>query len=409
MKPHCSLVLAATVASTLWLPPQLGVAGVACCLAAEGKAEPAGIELVGTQTVKELPKFGDSGFDYTDSCCAFLADKSFQCIHPLKSGGEWACWIPTTGKVQRLAIPQPEGFEARFDFKTYFSNSALWTDRNGGCLIRWELEGNGDHGLALRKKPDGPFATARVKIPLANSKAVTGPDGAWYLLVWEGSVYRGFDLSVFALDDQLRLKPLGKHHSSGHHSIGVVDAAFPKEGQLHVMWANVEPTDNWLRMLTIDLDVQKKTWSEEQEILRVDRFVSWVKPAVILSKGGIVHYFWWIDEGQKKTDLSGLYYQGKGAGEPIKLAVSRQGFKATGVGDKLVVCYTLEDEPDKAYFRVIEDGKAGPALAVTLAHPSKHALWDEDYVLGTDADGRVWFVDTLDIDTLYELKIVTDK
>jgi hypothetical protein len=250
---------------------------------------------------------------------------------------------------------------------------------------------------------------------MACSKAVTRPDGTWYLLVWHASLPEKFHVTVYSLDSKLELTLIGEHASPGHHDIGVLDAVFATNDKLHIVWGSVEPSiapkvrSNWLRLLSIDLDVQTKAWSDEREIWRMDRFTSSVAPAVHILGDGSIHHLWNVDEGEHRSTASGLFYQAKDSGQTIQLAVPHNGFKSLVVNNQIVVCYALENDPMKVYFRVIRDGKPGPVTSITLAKQPYHALWSDSMVLGSDSDDKFWFIATHDAGTLYQLEVTDGK
>jgi hypothetical protein len=370
------------------------------------------VQLVKSHIVKDLPSYdGGRGSDYTDSACA-CAGTAFQCVHPLEFGGELCTWDRQANTVRCEKIPQPGGFRQEFDFESYFGNPALWLNGEGDQFIRWDLGGNCDHGLAVRRRGSPSFTAARVGLCLASSKAICNPEGTWYLLAWKANMAKSFELSVYAVDDKLRLTLVGKHRGSGHHGGHVLDAAFATKDRLHIVWADVltgagfHRRGNWLRLRTIDLDLRTQQWLEEKEIWRLDRFVSSVSPAVHILEDGSTHYLWKVDGGQTNTVASGLFYQARDTGRTIKLADGYEGFKSLVIGDKIAVCYTLEANPEKLYFRVIRGGVPGPSASIRLARVPPHALGGEDMVLGSDAGRTFWFVNTLDINTQYQLELV---
>jgi hypothetical protein len=372
------------------------------------------VQSIGTQDIRDMPRYEEGGgFDYRDRDCAFSPGPTFQCVHPRRPGGELCIWDRQANKVECEKIPQPVGFVPKYEFNRYFDTPALWVNTAGDQLIRWDLEGNGDHGLALRRSSTGSFTTARVGFSLWSSKALCSADGSWYLVVWHGNLPQRFEVSVYALDEKLHPTLVGTHHSAGVAE-DVLDAGFSTVDTLHVVWGDIEHAiapkarDNWLRLRTIDLDVRKGRWLNEQEIWRLDRSVG-VAPALHIGQDGSTHYVWEIREGQRKSPASGLFYQAKGTGETLKLADNYNGFKSLMVGKRIVVCYTEEDSPDKVYFRVIQDGRPGPVASITLARPRTHALWGKYVVLGNNGEDSFWFVDTLDINHLYELKVVEIK
>jgi hypothetical protein len=404
---------------TLFVVPALIISGYFKLLrdkpyefAAEEPVGRSTVQLVKSYTIENMPRYDDAhGQDYRDRTCAFSSGPTFHCVHPLKFGGELCTWSQQQGHVRRDNIPQPDGLKREFDFSSCFGEPSLWVSPGGDQLMHWQLGGNCDHGLALRKRGSGAFVTARSRLCLANSRAVASPDGTWYLLVWN-VFHPGFELSVFAVDDSLHPVLVGRHRCPGHHTIGVLDAAFTANDRLHIIWADVEPAVapntrvNWLRMRTIDLDVRRGLWLDERERWRLDRFVSSVSPAVHVLEDGSIHYLWSIDEGQTRTTASGLFCQRQDTGQTIKLADNYLGFKSLALGNQIVVCYALENRPDSVYFRVIAAAGPGPVTAVKLARPTVHALWAEDFVLGNEAGQGFWFVNTLDVKTLYQLRVV---
>jgi hypothetical protein len=82
--------------------------------------------------------------------------------------------------------------------------------------------------------------------------------------------------------------------------------------------------------------------------------------------------------------------------------------RAVAVGDRIVVCYTEEASPNQVFFRVIRNGALGPVTEVTIAKNREHNLGAEDMALYAES-GRIWFVNTLAPNTLYELRLVDTK
>jgi hypothetical protein len=346
------------------------------------------VQLVKASNVKDLPNYDDGfGQDYYDRSCKFSPGPTFQCAHPLKLGGELCTWIQGTGKVRCESIPQPKGFKPQYDFDSYFGNPALWVNAMGDQLILWDLGGNGDHGLALRKRDADSFTRTRVRLYLANIRAICSPDGKWYLLVAESRAGAS-GLAVYALDDELRPTLIVRYQGANHENIKVADAAFVTKNRLrivrreHLAELGFQRRSGWLRLRTMDLDIDKKQWIEGEEICRLDRFVSLASAAVHIMNDGSTHYLWHVDEGQTHTSASGLFYAAMDGGKTIKLADSYEAFKSVVVGDQIVVCYSLEYDTDKVYFRVIRNGFPGPATALKLSRTPSHSLWGDRLVLG---------------------------
>ena len=78
------------------------------------------------------------------------------------------------------------------------------------------------------------------------------------------------------------------------------------------------------------------------------------------------------------------------------------------VGKRIVVCYTQKDAPTKAFFRVIHYGTMGSASEITVSKDREYNLRPEYMQLYAESD-RIWFLNTLTTNTLYELKIAEKK
>ena len=124
-------------------------------------------------------------------------------------------------------------------------------------------------------------------------------------------------------------------------------------------------------------------------------------------KDDSLHHFWTLDGGKEKAKLTGVYYQAESNLKPLKVCASRQ-YRAIAVGDRIVLCYTLEDSPTKVFFRVIHHGTMGPISEIIANKTLDYNLWTEYMQLHIEAH-RIWFVNTLETDAAYELKIVDRK
>src|SRR5262249_26431175 len=160
------------------------------------------------------------------------------------------------------------------------------------------------------------------------------------------------------------------------HTVDILDARFVAKGVLHLYWEDVLADDrgltNPLRVRCVDFDVRERKWLHARELFRFDGFVSYTNgPQVRRTADGPLHDFWKVDEGAKKGEPSGLYYQSEADGKTVKLAAAVQ-FRAAVVGDRIVVCYTLEQSPRAVYFRVIGRGAPGPVSELALAPGAEH-------------------------------------
>ena len=385
---------------------------IACCVFLSGNGcEPSAraadpeVKLVRQYSMEGLPPPRE-GFSYQAVECAALPEGTFQCVRPVPSNGELITWTPSSG-ISRLSIPQPDGFQPRYDFKSYFEYPALFLNQRGDRLIRWQLEGNGDHGLALLRNGSSAWTTARIDFPLVDSRLVSTPEGAWYLVQWSASVYQGFKLSVFRLDEKLRPQRIASQTGPGHHSIRTVDARFSSERILHLIWAEVNPRTekpNHLRILATDLDVRERSWAAERELFRLDQFTSSAHPTALVLGDGRCHYFWDVDEGEKRTTVSGTYYRAPDSKAAVKVADSYHGAKVWSAERDIVVCFTQSGHANKVFFRVLRDGKAYPASAIDIENRTDYPLWDENMLLGGDGI-TIRFVNTLDIKRVYEIQV----
>ena len=361
------------------------------------------VAVVKTFTLADISEHS-AAFNYRDRGCAFWKGDGFICVRPLGApiqAGEIQFCLPLTGNVNRMRIPQPQGFRPKFPSSgSYFDSEGIWVNKRGDVFLRWMLEGNGDHALALFSDESKTFVTQRIKFPLgsnSHSRAIARPDGSWYFLVWRGHI------KVYEVDKELNLSLLGSHNGLGQHTYNVLDACFISNDVLQFIWAQVDD-DFHARFLTINFNISTKKWEAERIVGHFDRFVSSAHPRVVMLADKSLHYFWTINEGQRRTGGEGLYYLGGEKKEPVRLSDSVR-YKVVAQENKVVLCYTLAGEPEKAFFCVIQAGIPGPETAVKLAKRPPHALWDEDIVLAPAGKDRLWFVNTLDINTFYELGI----
>jgi hypothetical protein len=157
-------------------------------------------------------------------------------------------------------------------------------------------------------------------------------------------------------------------------------------------------------MRCVDFHVKKQKWLHDHELFRLDKFVSSAKePTVLQFKDDSLHYLWRIDEGARQGEATGLYYQAEADGKAMKVSSAYE-YRATAVGNRIVFCYTLKESPEKVFFRVINHGALGPVSEITAAKGREYKLGSEYMLLYSESD-RIWFVNTLTRNTLYELKL----
>jgi hypothetical protein len=358
------------------------------------------IELVKQHATNAFLEY-DGGLGYTKETYAFAPGQLLYAVRPSKQQGELTVYHLAKGTTARLVIPQPKGFKADSDFARYFDNPVLAVNSGGDLLCRWTIAGNGDHALALLKKGSDAFVVKRVKLYLADCTVAADFDGTWYL------IQGGPDFTVYRLDQELNLSRLGNFAGKGHHSIHIEDARFISKDMLHLFWADVL-SRNHLRMRCVDFDVKQQKWLHSREIFRLDKFVSSAsEPTVLQLKDDSLHYLWRVDEGAERGEATGLYYQAETDGKTVRVANGYQ-YRAIAVGNRIIVCYTNRDSPEKVFFRIIQHGTLGPASEIEITKGRKDGLGTEYMVLHVEND-RIWFVNTHARNTLYELKMVDAK
>jgi hypothetical protein len=359
------------------------------------------VELVKRHTINALPEFS-SGHSYTNRSWVFAPGPLLYAVRPHNQQGELTRYDLVKGATSRQAVPQPKGFKPELDFRTYFEGPALSVNGRGDLFCRWAIRGNGDHGLALLTKRSNSFLVKRVSLYLAHCIVVADPDGAWYLI--EG----GPNFTVHRVDEGLNLTRLGNFTGRGHHGVDIADARFISNEVLHLFWGDVLPRGNHLRMRCVDFDVKRRKWLHDREVFRLDKFVSSAaRPTVLQLEDESLHYLWKVDEGAKPSEATGLYYRAEAEARTVKVAAARE-YRATAAGDRIVLCYTLDGSPEKVFFRVINQGAPGPVSEVPANKGRKDSLSSEYMQLYAGSD-RIWFVNTLRKDRLYELMLAGAK
>jgi hypothetical protein len=356
------------------------------------------VEFVKCHRIKPLPEFS-SGFGYQYTNVVLSSNGSFDAVRPRENGGELITHDLQSGMRKVRGVPQPPGVKAGFDRVP--DNTLLARNARGDLLCRWMIGGNGDHGLGLLKAGADEFVIKRIKRSLYHMVIVDDQEGGWLLVVG------GPQFTVFRVEADLNLTPLGSFEGEGHHSTNVLDACMIGPNVLHCFWGDVVE-GNHLRMRCVDFDVQRKTWLHDRVIQRIDEFVSSAnRPRVVQLANKSLHYVWRVDTGQEKTKSAGTYYHSEAHGKTIKVSDGYQ-FGAVACGNRLVICSSDEAAPNKVFFRVIQNGTIHPPTEITIAKDRKHDLWLEDMAIAAGAD-RIWFMNTLATDLVYELRLSDGK
>lgn len=356
------------------------------------------VELVEERAINAFPEYESGGaFDYTNKSMVFAPGPFLYAVRPHKQQGELIAYDLEKGTTKRLAIPQPKGFEAKRSFSSYFENPVLSVGSKGDLFCRWTLEGNGDHGLALLKKGGDSSVVKRVELNLADCLAASDRDGTWYLLQGESRI------GVYRVDRDLNLKRLGPDR----RPVGLDGSCFITNGLLHLCWESVEGERDYIRLRCVDFDVLRQKWLHDQEIYRLNKSVVSTSGSTVLQLADeSLHYLWGIDGGKKNGSVTGLYYRAESDSKTVKVSDGYD-YRAIPVVNRIVVCFTLKQSPNKVYFRVINHGVLGSVNEITIAK-NQFNLGSE-YMLLYSESGRIWFVNTLERKKLYELKLADAK
>jgi hypothetical protein len=358
------------------------------------------VELVKQHSIKAFEEFDED--DCNNKTLVFAPGPLVHGVRPLKHRGELITYDLAKSTTSRLTVPQPKDFKAEFDFASYFDSPALSINAKGDVLCRWTIRGNGDHGLALLKKGSDTFVVNRVDLPLQySSHVVAGPDGVYYLIHWRG----GSAFTVFQADQDLKLIRLGD--IKRRQSWGIFDGLFISNDVLHLLCTGEEPHQAGLRSL--DFDLRQKRLLHNREILRLDKHNVWKGETVLQLSDGSLHYMWgtWDrgnDAEKNAAARTALYYQSEADTTTVKVADGCH-YRAVTLGDRIIVCYTLEKAPDKVFFCVIRHGTVGSVSEITAAKGREHNLWSEDMAFYSEGE-RIWFMNTLRPNTIYEMKLV---
>ncbi len=386
------------VESEFGLGPQFQAFKERVILADEIAKQPK-VELVKRHIKKNrFPNHG-GWFSYTAANCIFAPGPLLIAARPLNNDG----FGPNRGKqgelftsdvvksttTRRLIPPIKPDREISRDF----SWPILSVNPQGDLLCRWTILGNGDHGFAVLKKGADSFTVKHVKDLYIqyDARVVNDPDGNWYLIHWSSG-----HCLVFKMDDALNLTQLGKLTSAEFSSFGDCDGRFITKDVLHLAWG----------LRSVDFHVNTRKWLHHRERYRPERPGAQDVTAIQL-KDYSLHHLWSMDGGKEHAKLTGVYCQAEANLEPLKVCANRH-YRAVAIGNRIVVCYTPDDSPTKVFFRVIHHGTMGPISEMTVENKLDYSLWRESMQMHVEAD-RIWFVNTIEPDTVFELQIVDRK
>jgi hypothetical protein len=277
-----------------------------------------------------------------------------------------------------------------------FNSPALSVNAPGDLFCFWTIEGNGEHGLGLLRKGADSMVVKRVSgLYLSyESRVVADADGRWYLVQSRS----GEHCTVWSIDDKLNLTQIGKLTSAecGGSYVGF-DARFITRDVLHLAWP----------LRCVDFHVKSGKWLHHRELYRSERS-DWAGSVTALQlNDDSLYHLWSIDGGKEHAKLTGVYCQAESKLEPFKVCASRH-YRAIAVGNRMIVCYTLEGSLTTVFFRVIHHGTMGPISEIAVDNKLDNSPWRDSMQLHAEGD-RIWFVNTMEPDTVYELRIADRK
>ena len=166
--------------------------------------------------------------------------------------------------------------------------------------------------------------------------------------------------------------------------------------------------DNHLRMRLLISTFIRKIWLHDRVIQRIDEFVSSASgPRSCSSPTRRSITSGMSIQATRQTKSVGTYYHSESHGKTIKLAEGVK-FRAVPCGNRLVVCTTDDAAPKKVLFHVIHNGAAHAPTELAIANESDHGLYGHYLALAADSD-RIWFMNTLATDVIYELRLSAGK
>lgn len=227
-----------------------------------------------------------------------------------------------------------------------------------------------------------------------DARVVADTDGAWFLV----ESHSGEHCTVWSIDDNLNLTQIGKLTSAEcGGSYDSFDARFIAKDVLHLAWPR----------RCVDLHVKSGKWLHHRELYRSERSDLGGNVTALQLNDDLLYHLWSIYDGKEKAELTGVYCQPESKLEPLKVCSSRH-YRAIAVGNRIVVCYSLEDSPAKVCFRVIHHGTMGSITEIAVENKLNHGLSRDSMQMHAEAD-RVWFVNTMEPATVFELQIAERK
>ena len=334
---------------------------------------------------------------------AFTPAGQLAYVRKTENGGELVTCDVRSGAASRLPIPQPKNASNRFAEATLDANS------HGDVLVVWEIEGNGDHGIAVLEKGATSFRVCRFqKCALSfPAPAIRSSKRKWYLFVVGAPRLGESTIQVWTVSRELDIARLGKPGALGY-PIGV-DAAFVSEDECVVTRQAKGPQKRDLQIDATTFDARAGEWSSEQTLFsqsRIEGADAEVYTDVVVGESGVASYLWWFYSPPEYLPASvrGIYYGSVKPKVARKLPRPDYGAAAVAVKDDIALFYGVEKTPGRVFSLVISNGALGPEGYLTV-NARRPLFPKRDLLVRALADGSIWLFDARDRKVVYELEL----
>jgi len=304
--------------------------------------------------------------------------------------GELCMIDPRLNAIRKTPIPQPTNTANPKPPKSFDPPTNLLISPKNNMLMWWSIVGNGDHAIALQDDKGGltSWRTPSSKYFMNFSVACLSENGTWYMIVYSASMAQEFHITVYRVDKDASITPIGNYSGTGQQPHKNLDVISISPERLRFLWVDVQSTDNnRIRIWTFDFDLNKKTWSEPKLLGWTDSMCFTTSCQIFKLSNSNYAYLWHAEP------FGGFFYLEEGMKQPLRLPFCENEFQAFQHGDRVVVAYSLDDEPCKLNLCVINNRKVGAATSIDLGKRD-FAIHERNIILGKAGPDQLWFVDT---------------
>jgi len=305
--------------------------------------------------------------------------------------GELCIIDPTTRWLRKIPVPQPMNIDGHPDPAAQISSPKhIYLSPEEDMLMEWSIGGNGDQAIALRNKND-EFTTWRtpyLEYFMYHSDACLSEDGTWYLIVYSASVPQEFEITVYRVEDDASITSLSTFIAPGQSSLDTLDVVEISPGILRFIWIEVRKVEaGAFRVWTIDFDIKKGTWSQPRLLGWDDTFNAFHSCKIYKLPEDRTAYLWF------SSPRGTIYYFEERMRQPLRLPAGDNKFCSLQHGDRIVLSYALDSDPNKINLCVIKDRNVGPVTSIDLGKRD-FGMSAEYIILGKAGPDQLWFVDT---------------